>query len=166
MADAHVSHRDRDAPAPTDLTGLVGYLLRRAQLRISSELAESLSPLGLRPATFSVLVVIDANPGLSQTAVGDLLGIQRANFVNLAAELERMRWIERNPSEEDRRQNALHLSADGRRLLKRAWRIVFEHEAAIARCVGAAGRRELLRLLEALAGADRAWKGISSRNPS
>jgi len=38
MADAHVSHRDRDALAPAGLTGLVGYLLRRAQLRIPAEL--------------------------------------------------------------------------------------------------------------------------------
>ena len=152
-AVSHVFAPSPDGAAATTggLNHLVGYLLRRAQLRLSAELAVSLSPLGLRPVTFSVLAVISESPGLSQAELGDRLGIKRANVVPIASELERMRWIERRPSVLDRRRNVLHLTVEGRRLLKRGWRVVIRQEDRIAQRVGAAGRRQLRGILESLA---------------
>lgn len=138
------------------LDGLVGYGLRRAQLAVFADFVDALAELDLRPGPFSVLVVVDANPGLSQAAVCDALGIQRTNFVPLAAELERRGLIARTPSSTDRRQNALHLTAGGRRLLARAWTAVHAHEQRIAGRLGVQGRRQLLALLEAVGGAPRA----------
>ncbi len=132
------------------LAGLFGYALRRAQLQVAAELADSLRPLDLRPATFSVLALIRDRPGLSQTEIGDLLGIQRANFVPLARALERMDWIERRPSSRDRRQNVLRLTPSGCGVLRRAWVIVRDHEARIGRRLGVARRREVLQLLDKL----------------
>lgn len=132
------------------LADLVGYALRRAQLQVMAELAESLRTLDLRPATFCVLALISDRPGLSQTEIGDLLGIQRANFVPLASSLERAGWIERRPSSRDRRQNVLRLTTEGYGVLRRAWVIVKSHEARIARKLGAGGRRKALQLLQQL----------------
>lgn len=134
----------------TGLTGLVGYQLRRAQLAVFADFVATLGALELRPATFSVLVLVDANPGLSQAAIGDALGIQRTNFVPLVADLERRGLVSRTPSTLDRRAQVLNLTLDGRRLLKRAREPVCEHEQRIAATLGAAGRRQLLAMLEAL----------------
>ena len=134
-----------------ELGGLVGYRLRRAQLVVVADLADALAPLGLRPVTFSVLVVVGGTPGLSQAAVCDALGVQRANFVALAVELERRGLVSREPSPTDRRQYALRLTPDGRRVLKRAWQVVDAHEARLAARLGAGGRARLLALLESLA---------------
>jgi DNA-binding MarR family transcriptional regulator len=133
------------------LDELVGYGLRRAQLAVFADFVEALADLDLRPGPFSVLVVVDANPGLSQAAVGDALGIQRANFVPLAADLERRGLLARAPSATDRRQNALRLTPDGRRLLRRAWAAVNAHEQRVAGRLGPDGRRELLALLGVVA---------------
>jgi DNA-binding MarR family transcriptional regulator len=139
-----------DRPGLDALGDLVGYRLRRAQLAAVAELGAGLAPLGLRPVTFSVLVVVGGTPGLSQAAVCDALGVQRANFVALAAEFEQRGLVSREPSPTDRRQYRLHLTADGRRALKRAWEVVEAHEARIAARLGVGGRRRLLALLEAL----------------
>jgi DNA-binding MarR family transcriptional regulator len=136
------------------LDELVGYGLRRAQLAVFADFVEALADLDLRPGPFSVLVVVDANPGLSQAAVGDALGIQRANFVPLAAELERRGLLARAPSVTDRRQNALRLTPDGRRLLRRAWAAVNAHEQRVAGRLDRDGRQRLLALLGAVAGSD------------
>lgn len=147
------SHR-RPEPAGVDLgelAGLVGYQLRRAQLAVFADFVDALAQLELRPATFSALVVIDTNPGLSQAAIGDALGIQRTNFVHLVAELEQRGLVERTPSATDRRSHVLDLTPDGRRLLKRAREPVEAHEQRIGAVLGATGRRRFLALLEALA---------------
>jgi DNA-binding MarR family transcriptional regulator len=136
------------------LDELVGYGLRRAQLAVFADFVEALADLDLRPGPFSVLVVVDANPGLSQAAVGDALGIQRANFVPLAADLERRGLLARAPSVTDRRQNALRLTPEGRRLLRRAWAAVNAHEQRVAGRLGHDGRQQLLALLGAVAGPD------------
>lgn len=132
------------------LTGLVGYRLRRAQLAVFADFVEALAQLDLRPATYSVLVLVDANPGLNQAAIGDALGIQRTNFVHLVADLEKRGLVSREPSTVDRRAHVLDLTADGRRLLKRAREPVDAHEQRITAALGTTGRRQLLAMLEAL----------------
>ncbi len=73
----------------TPLTGYVGYSLRRAQAVIFADFNQSLSELKLRPAQFAVLLMIDQNPGASQSGVSAALGIQKANFVAIIADLEK-----------------------------------------------------------------------------
>lgn len=47
------------------------------------------SEFNLRPASFSVLTILDSTPGLRQTEVANLLGIQRPSFVTLFDSLEK-----------------------------------------------------------------------------
>ena len=95
----------------------VGYLLRRAQLQVFEDVIRALAPLGLRPATYSALVIIDANPGRSQREVASALGIQRPNFVAMMDEFETRGLAERLPSPTDRRSHALRLTERGQSLL-------------------------------------------------
>jgi hypothetical protein len=71
----------------TPLSGYVGYALRRAQGVIFADFNHSLAELGLRPGQFAVLMLIDRNPGTSQSSVSAALGIQKANFVATIADL-------------------------------------------------------------------------------
>jgi DNA-binding MarR family transcriptional regulator len=77
------------------LANLPGYALRRAAATIQAEFAALLEPLGLRPTDASILVLIDANPGITQSALGLNLGVQRANMVPLVARLEDNGYISR-----------------------------------------------------------------------
>src|SRR5881396_3575906 len=94
-------------------TSLVGYRLRRAQLNVFQRFLRVFDEIGLRPAEYSVLVLIADNPGRKQIEIAEVLGIKRANFVTLVHGLERRGLIERRPANDDRRANALHLSAAG-----------------------------------------------------
>ena len=60
----------------TPLSGYVGYALRRAQSAISRTSTRPSRGLNLRPGQFAVLVLIDQNPGTSQSSVSAALGIQ------------------------------------------------------------------------------------------
>lgn len=103
-----------DAPLRTsETTDIVGYRLRRAQLAVFQTFTAAFAPFDLRPAEYSVLVLIAENPGRKQTEIAQVLGIKRANFVTLINRLENRGLTERRIAAGDRRANALHLTPAG-----------------------------------------------------
>lgn len=143
-----------EPPREVDLAPLmsfVGYAVRRAQIAIFGDFLESLREVDLRPAQFGVLVVIDDHPGMRQSDVCAGLGIQKANFVPLISELEARGLVVREPGANDRRAYALHLTAQGAALLRRARELHARHEARLTERIGRRGRAQLLLLLNRLA---------------
>jgi DNA-binding MarR family transcriptional regulator len=129
------------------LANHIGYVLRRAQLAVFDEVIGSCADLDLRPAQFSVLAVLGHRPGLRQSEVAAALGIQRANFVALIDGLERRRLARRAPDPHDRRCHALHLTAEGERVLAQAHARVAAVDALLDAKLGPGGREQLLAML-------------------
>jgi hypothetical protein len=71
-----------------ELSELLGYSLKRAQLRVFEDFLRCVAPLQLTPAQFSVLLLLDNNPGRNQTEIANTLGILRPNFVAMLDGLE------------------------------------------------------------------------------
>jgi DNA-binding MarR family transcriptional regulator len=136
------------------LTGHLGYALRRAQVWVFQDFIRTLSVIDLRPAQYSVLVVIGANPGLSQAELANRLAIERARLVHMLDHLQRRGLTERLPSPTDRRTHALQLTREGQKLLKRAKALAARHEARLAEKMGADTRAHMLSLLQAFVGAE------------
>jgi len=135
----------------TPLDGFVGYALRRAQSVIFADFNHTLAGLNLRPGQFAVLLLIDQNPGASQSNVSAALGIQKANFVATIADLENRQLVRRRKSDSDARTYLLSLTAGGRELLRRAVELQSLHESRITALLGEDERLRLLDLLERLA---------------
>lgn len=133
------------------LSEFLGYALRRAQLVVFDDFFQTFADLGLRPAQFGLLVVINQNPGLKQTDASAALGIQTPNFVALVDELERRGLAQRLPTQNDRRSHALHLTKAGEALLKRVMVRQAEHEERMTARIGKAGREQMMLLLDKLA---------------
>src|ERR1019366_7295185 len=129
----------------TPLSGFVGYALRRAQYVIFADFFHTLRELDLRPGQFAVLVLIDQNPGASQSRVSAALGIQKANFVATIANLEKRGLVRRRKSDSDAR------TSRGRSVLQRASELQSQHEKRVIAQIGSEGRLQLLSLLERLA---------------
>jgi DNA-binding MarR family transcriptional regulator len=129
------------------LSGSIGYTVRRAQLALFADFVTSLREVNLRPGQFGVLLVVHGNPGLSQSDVCAALGFQKANLVPLISGLESRGLIVRKPGLQDRRSYALHLTARGRTLLRRAWELQASQEARLTEQLGENGRATLLTLL-------------------
>lgn len=129
------------------LDELVGYGLRRAQLLVFEDANRVLNPLGLRPTSLGALIVIDANPGSSQAEISAALGIRRPNYVALMDELESRGLAERLPSVVDKRSNAVFLTAEGRRLLRKAIKVALAHEEQLLQGLDASQKETLFALL-------------------
>ena len=54
-----------------ELSELLGYSLKRAQLKVFEDFLNCVEPLQLTPAQFSVLLLLDRNPGRNQTEIAN-----------------------------------------------------------------------------------------------
>lgn len=130
------------------LSEAVVYRLRRAQLSVVSDFNESLFEFGLRPADFSVLIVVANNTGLKQSDVAEALGIQRANFVAIIDGLEDKGLLQRRRSDSDRRVHYIEMTDEGRSVLEEISQIWRSHEAKLTdRLGGEKARDQLVGLL-------------------
>src|SRR3954464_2639947 len=135
-----------------ELSELLGYSLKRAQLKVFEDFLRCMAPLQLTPAQFSVLLLLDNNPGRNQTEIANTLGILRPNFVAMLDGLESRGLCVRMRSASDRRSHVLTLTDKGRATLARAKKLVAtKHEARLIEALGPADHAALLAMLAKLA---------------
>lgn len=133
------------------LPDLLGYHLRRAQLAVFQDFAATIDGANITPGQFGVLALIDANPGLSQTRLGQILGIDRSTVVGVIDKLETRGLVERAQRPNDRRSHALQLSQQGAKYFREMSRKVRVHENRVAEDLSAREREQLIALLQRLA---------------
>src|ERR1700729_1835830 len=159
-AKASRAARKEPAEAPAEasalqlgeLSELLGYSLKRAQLKIFEDFLRCVAPLQLTPAQFSVLLLLEKNPGRNQTEIANTLGILRPNFVAMLDGLESRDLCTRMRSASDRRSHVLMLTDKGRAVLARAKKLVAtKHEARLNELLGSANREALLSMLARIA---------------
>ena len=96
-----------------------------------------------------MLVLIDANPGLTQSRLAETVRRDRSTMVAVLDELEARGLIARRRGE-DRRTNGLWMTRSGHTFLAAAMRRVHAHERRFAARLSAKERRQLFALLDKL----------------
>lgn len=130
------------------LPGLVGYQLRMAQIAIFRDFAQALGEFDVTPGLFGVLVIIEANPDLKQSDVARAARLDRSTVVSVVDNLERRGLVERRAAANDRRSNALRLTAAGHALLLQLKQRVDEHEQRLVAHLDPSERDILVTLLQ------------------
>jgi DNA-binding MarR family transcriptional regulator len=132
------------------LDRLLGYALRRAQVGMFLAFHAATRGQDITPPRFTALVIVAANPGIGQSALGQVLGIARSGAMILTDWMEDRGLAERRRN--DGRSWGVHLTRKGEKLLADMKRQVAIEDRRRSAVLSAAERRELLRLLEKLAG--------------
>lgn len=130
------------------LSILPGYILRRASSAGGAELSRRLALLDLRTVDMSVLLLVEANPGITQSELGRMLDIQRANMNPIASGLSERKLIVREAV--DGRSQGLTLTASGDVLATQAKAIVQAFETELIERVPPDLRPHVLPVLKAL----------------
>lgn len=110
-------------PTPTDLAILYtrpGFLLRRAHQISAAVFEDECRNVGLTPAQFGVLTVLQNAPGLDQSSLARALGFDKVTVLRVLRGLETRGLVQRSPAPESRRNMAVVLSPDGEKLLRQA----------------------------------------------
>ena len=131
--------RSRKRPAEPDsialrplsvgmLPNLLGYNVRRAHMALWRDFNRTVGIGQIRPGIFSLMVLVDENPGIAQIELATQLKIDKATIVGLIRQLQRQGWIERRQSGSDRRRQDVFLTELGARELLGLRREMIEHE--------------------------------------
>ena len=133
-----------------DLDQHLGYALRRAQVAAFDAFHRATAGAGITPPRFTALVILRANPGITQSTLGEVLGTARSGAMLLTDWLEDRGFAERHHRPDDGRAWGLYLTGKGQRLIVRLRRRVRSYDRRFAGRIQASERRALLRLLEKL----------------
>jgi DNA-binding MarR family transcriptional regulator len=89
----------------------IGFAAHRAMLVLLREFVAATG--GVRPVTFNAMVLIGANPGITQSDLASTLMLDKGTAAHLLSDLEKQGWIERRARLNDRRWKGVYLSPSG-----------------------------------------------------
>ena len=129
------------------LPQLLGYHLRCAQVAMFRHFNSRLGEYGISPPQLGALVLIEANPGISQSAIAGALRFDRSTLVQIIDRLEDRGLVTREVSAHDRRSYALKLTEVGSETLAGLKSQALDHDAALAEDLSDQEREDLMGLL-------------------
>jgi MarR family transcriptional regulator, transcriptional regulator for hemolysin len=117
---------------------------------------------GLTRAQWLVIARVHRRPGLSQSAVADLLEIEKAPAGRLIERMEAKGWVERRDDASDRRINRLHLTSEGERLHAAIWPLA---ESTVDAALGELTAEERRRLTHLMSRVKATLQGLALHDP-
>jgi len=129
------------------LPNLLGYNIRRAQIALWRDLSRTLGDGEIRPALFSLMILVEANPGVAQIDIANQLDIDKATVVGLVQRLLKRQCVVCEKSTVDRRRQGIYLTPRGQKELNTLRRAMLEHETRFTRLFSNVELAQLFALL-------------------
>jgi len=133
------------------LAHTTGFMIRIAQLLLFQAFYDQFKTRGLSTGVYSALVIIGANPGIKQGALGHAMLVKRPNMTKLVSSLVQRDLVERKIAASDRRAISLFLTAKGKKFLAQVQDEARRCDAHATKALSARERQTLLQLLDKLA---------------
>jgi MarR family transcriptional regulator, organic hydroperoxide resistance regulator len=105
---------------PPDSAARVWFRLIRLEARMQAAIGERLRMVGVSIPQTDVLTTLSEQEGVSQQELAKRLYVTKGNISGLIDRLETAGFVERRPSESDRRQHAITLTDAGRAMAAKA----------------------------------------------
>jgi DNA-binding MarR family transcriptional regulator len=115
-----VSSSPRNPATLSRLYARPGFLLRRAHQISAAVFENACRGVGLTPAQFGVLTVLQAHPGMGQSSLARALGFDKVTVLRVLRGLDSRGLVTRAPAEGNRRNISVALSGAGELLLQQA----------------------------------------------
>ncbi|WP_354004431.1 MarR family winged helix-turn-helix transcriptional regulator [Ramlibacter pallidus] len=129
-----------------------GFLLRRAHQISAAVFEDACKDVALTPAQFGVLTVLQAHPGLGQSTLARALGFDKVTVLRVLRGLQSRGLVDRGPSEDNRRNVCVTLTAEGERLLQQAQKPAERAYKRLMAPLDKEQQDQLLHLLQLLTG--------------
>jgi DNA-binding MarR family transcriptional regulator len=137
-----------NSPLINPLEALLGYQLRRASQAMLADLASALDELALRPTSVSIMELVASNPGITQSRIGQILAVERANMAPITAKLTKRGFLRR--SRADGRSHGLHLTTEGKVVMGKIRKRIADHEDKFWKAAKAPEREAMLAFLKSV----------------
>ena len=134
------------------LPDLIGFNLRCAQLALFQHFNATVGREGISVPQFGTLLLIEANPDVTQSAIAEALRFDRSTLVQIIDRLEDRGLVVRHASPTDRRSHALQITEAGSALLSELKKQAVSHENDVASDLTEQERTQFIALLKKLYG--------------
>ena len=135
-------------PTASQVSGCVGFRLRKLSRRVSQVYDQMLTPLDLTGTQFSLLSNLATSPGLAIGELADRLMMDPTTLTRTLRPLERRRLVIVSASREDRRRRGVALTGAGQALFREAVPLWRKAQAHIAELMGERGYESLDKSLD------------------
>ena len=139
-------------PSAESLQDRLGYLLKHAQMALTTHTTAALEAFGINGRELAVLTVLGSGPAPAQQQAAGQLGVDRTTMVDLVDALEDKGLVERRSDPGDRRRNLVHLTDKGRKALDEGERAYREAERRFLGGLSDDEARQLRSLLRRVLG--------------
>ncbi len=129
----------------------VGFYLRMAQIASFQSFARHAQGIELSPGRFAALVLIDRNPGISQTALSRAIGTDKSTLTPVLDRMVKQELVSRERTRNDRRLYELKLTDAGRKVMRTMHEHAQQHEKELDAIVGPKDRALFLKILRRIA---------------
>ena len=127
-----------------------GHLIRRLQQISLALFMEETKEFDITPVQYSATLAIDAHPGIDQTALCNIIAIDRSTVTEVVTRLERKKIIRRTLGTKDRRTKLLYITPAGRKLINDIESAVQTTQKRILEPLTPSERTALMRMLKKL----------------
>jgi DNA-binding MarR family transcriptional regulator len=131
----------------------IGFQLRMAQIASFQAFARHARGIGLSPGRFAALVLIDRNPGISQTALAHAIGSDKSTLTPMLDGLVKRGLISRERTHADRRLYELKLTEAGRKAMRAMYERAQRHERELDEIAGPFERGSFMKALRRISAA-------------
>ncbi|RKN04267.1 MarR family transcriptional regulator [Streptomyces radicis] len=121
--------------------------MRRADLALQSTKEPPLRKLGVSGSLYAVLINLEVTPGLTGAELARTVGVTPQAIAPLVGKLVDRGWVERRPHPRHANVQELHLTANGRRELAGADRLMVHLDRHLQDSLGDDDYRRLCALL-------------------
>jgi DNA-binding MarR family transcriptional regulator len=126
---------------------VIGLFLFMAYGRLRRSMGRGTRFAAINPVAIGVPALLKSHPGLSQTELADLMGVERMTAGMQVEQCVRAGLVRRHRSTDDRRKYVLHVTSKGHANLRRVARLIPLHEQSLFGRLSAGERKMLYRLL-------------------
>ena len=159
------SKGQRKANNGFELDEAPSHLMRRCQQLYGDLYARETNGRDLTRQQFTVLVALEHNDGVSQTALVEMTGIDRSTLAEMVRRMLERGLLSRERTEEDARANAVAITQSGRKALKAARAASDRAERALLEALPAAERGRFVKSLATIASAASALAANGAEKP-
>jgi MarR family transcriptional regulator, lower aerobic nicotinate degradation pathway regulator len=94
-----------------------GHLIRRLQQISLALFMDEAKGFEITPIQYSAILAIDNHSGIDQTALCNIIAVDRSTIGDVVTRLEHKKFIKRTTGAEDRRTKLLYITPAGRKLI-------------------------------------------------
>ncbi len=142
------------------------FLLKRAAQFAADVYAANAGKNGLTQRQFTLLTVVDAFEGVSQTDLVKSTGIDRSTLADMISRLTAQGYLQRTRSKDDARTNVVRLTSEGRQVMLSAQPGASTVDKKIMSVIPVAKRKAFIEVLQILANQAGEDSNAKPRNPA